>query len=395
MFEHLENFPADPILKLMGEYQADSRAEKIDLGVGVYKNEEGDTPVLKAVKIAEARILESESTKSYVGPAGNHEFNQLLSAELLGQNHSAISAGRVKAIQTPGGCGALKALADLIARTKPGAKVFVSNPTWANHEAIFSGSGLTVEYYGYYDKANSQLTFDLMMQDLQKAKAGDLVLVHGCCHNPCGADLSLAQWQMFAELANKNGFTPFIDVAYQGFGIDLETDAAGLRLVAEQCPEVLIAASCSKNFGLYRERTGLAMLITHDETATTKALSQLLAATRANYSMPPSHGAAIVAEILSTELKTLWIEELEAMHGRISGLRQALNRALKARGANNFDFIEEQKGMFSFLGLSEAQVARLKSEYAIYMVGSSRINIAGISSANLEYLADSIVAVLE
>ena len=394
MFEQLANFPADPILKLMGEYQADSRAHKIDLGVGVYKNEQGETPVLKAVKIAEARLLESESTKSYVGPAGNPEFNQLLSTEILGQDHPALTASRVKAIQTPGGCGALKALADLIARTKPGATVYVSNPTWANHEAIFSGSGLTVEYYGYYDKTNSQLTFDAMMTDLQQAKAGDLVLVHGCCHNPCGADLSLEQWQMFADLANKNGFTPFIDVAYQGFGVDLETDAAGLRLVAEQCAEVLIAASCSKNFGLYRERTGLAMLITQDETATTKALSQLLAATRANYSMPPSHGASIVAEILSSELKALWIDELAEMHGRISGLRKALNEALKARGANNFDFIEEQKGMFSFLGLSEAQVEKLKSDYAIYMVGSSRVNIAGISSSNLEYLADSIVAVL-
>jgi aspartate aminotransferase len=394
MFEQLANFPADPILKLMGEYQADTRAHKIDLGVGVYKNEQGETPVLKAVKIAEARLLESETTKSYVGPAGNPEFNQLLSAELLGNDHPALSTMRVKAIQTPGGCGALKALADLIARTKPGAKVYVSDPTWANHEAIFSGSGLTVEYYGYYDKANSQLTFDVMMRDLENATAGDLVLVHGCCHNPCGADLSQEQWQMFADLANKNGFTPFIDVAYQGFGVDLESDAAGLRLVAEQCPEVLIAASCSKNFGLYRERTGLAMLITQDETATSKALSQLLAATRANYSMPPSHGASIVAEILSSELKTVWVEELAEMHERISGLRKALNQALKSRGANNFDFIEQQKGMFSFLGLSEAQVDRLKSEYAIYMVGSSRINIAGISSANLEYLADSIVAVL-
>ena len=394
MFEQLASFPADPILKLMGEYQADSRPYKIDLGVGVYKDEQGTTPVLKAVKIAEERLLASESTKSYVGPAGNAAFNTLLSTELLGQNHAALTSNRVKAIQTPGGCGALKALADLIARTKPGATIYVSNPTWANHEAIFSGSGLNVAYYDYYNKTTSQLTFDAMMKDLQKAGAGDLVLVHGCCHNPCGADLSSDQWQAFADLANENGFTPFIDVAYQGFGVNLESDAAGLRLVAEQCPEVLIAASCSKNFGLYRERTGLAMLITQDEAGGEKALSQLLAATRANYSMPPSHGASVVAEILGSELKTLWIEELAGMHDRISGLRKTLNQALKARGANNFDFIEEQKGMFSFLGLSESQVERLKSEYAIYMVGSSRVNIAGISAANLEYLADSIVAVL-
>ena len=394
MFEHLANFPADPILKLMGELQADTRAHKIDLGVGVYKDEHGNTPVLKAVKIAEKRIFDSETSKSYVGPAGNQSFNRLLSELLLGAQHPAIAAGRARAIQTPGGCGALKALADLVARAKPGAKVFVSNPTWANHEAIFEGSGLTIQRYRYYDKATSTLTFADMMNDLKSANPGDLVLVHGCCHNPCGADLSMEQWQQFAELANERGFTPFIDVAYQGFGDNLDADSAGLKLVAASCPEVLIAASCSKNFGLYRERTGLAIVIASDSDSTLRTLSQLLAATRANYSMPPSHGASIVAEILGSELREMWVDELTEMHDRISNLRRQLNLALKARGANHFDFIEQQKGMFSFLGLSEAQVERLKIEYAIYMVGSSRVNIAGISDANIDYLADSIAAVL-
>jgi len=394
MFESLTPFPEDPILKLMGELKNDPRENKIDLGVGVYRNEQGDTPVLKAVKIAESRILESEQTKSYVGPAGNMGFNQAMSALILGENHTAIAEQRVRTIQTPGGCGALKALADLIGRAKPGAKVFVSQPTWANHEAIFEGSGLEVCYYRYYDKANNQFTFDEMMADLANAQAGDLVLVHGCCHNPCGADLSASQWVQFAELANSQGFTPFIDVAYQGFGENLETDAAGLRVVAQQCNEVLIAASCSKNFGLYRERTGVAILISRTPEEADVSLSQMLAATRANYSMPPSHGASVVEEILTTDLKAVWIEELEEMHTRIASLRKKLNQALKQRGATQFDFIEQQNGMFSFLGLSETQVETLKREYAIYMVGSSRINIAGINDTNVDYLADAIVAVL-
>lgn len=394
MLESLSPFPADPILKLMGELKEDPRENKIDLGVGVYRNEQGDTPVLKAVKLAEARILESEQTKSYVGPAGNTGFNKAMSELILGESHQALAENRVRTIQTPGGCGALKALADLVGRAKKGAKVFVSQPTWANHEAIFDGSGLEVKYYRYYDKTNSRLLFDEMMEDLAEATSGDLVLVHGCCHNPCGADLDQTQWQQFAELATQQGFTPFIDVAYQGFGANLEADAQGLRIVADQCKEVLIAASCSKNFGLYRERTGVAMLISDTPEHADTALSQMLAATRANYSMPPSHGASIVEEILNSELKAVWIDELEEMHGRIASLRKQLNQALKARGANQFDFIEQQNGMFSFLGLSEAQVETLKKDYAIYMVGSSRINIAGINDANVDYLADAIVAVV-
>jgi len=394
MLETLSAFPADPILKLMGELQNDPRSNTVDLGVGVYRTEEGATPVLEAVKRAEARILESEMTKTYVGPAGNLGYNKAISELILGAEHSVLRDNRSRTIQAPGGCGALKAIADLIARSKPGATIHVSQPTWANHEAIFSGAGLNIEFYSYYDKQRSALLFDAMLEDLKQAKAGDIVLLHGCCHNPCGADLSPQQWKIVADLIAERGLIPFIDIAYQGFGDSLEQDAYGLRLMADSVPEMFIAASCSKNFGLYRERTGAAIIIANTPLVADIALSQILSATRANYSMPPSHGASIVEEILTSELRILWERELATMHQRISGLRKDLNLALAKRGASQFDFIEQQKGMFSFLGLNEQQVNQLKADFGIYMVGSSRINIAGINQANIDHLADSIIKVL-
>lgn len=394
MLEHLNLSPADPILQLMVELKNDPRDDTIDLGVGVYKDEAGNTPVLGSVKTAEAHILVNEHSKAYVGPAGNALFNERLSGLLLGTDHPAFKDNRVRALQAPGGCGALRAMADLIAISRPGATVWISDPTWANHKALLAAAGLNIASYPYYNQADNSLRFDEMLNALKAAGPNDVVLLHGCCHNPCGADLNPEQWRQVAELANQQGFLPFIDIAYQGFGEGLDEDAAGVRIMAEHCPEVLIAASCSKNFGLYRERVGLAVIVAANSTTADAALSQTLGATRANYSMPPSHGASVVAHILDTELKQQWQGELAEKRARINGLRHELADALAARGCDQFGFIPEQKGMFSFLGLSQAQVARIKAEHGVYMVNSSRINIAGVNKTNIDRLVEAIAAVV-
>jgi len=396
MFEHLSSLPPDPILGLLASYRADENPNKIDLGVGVYKDEAGHTAVLQAVKEAETRLLQSEETKAYIGPAGTPGFNAAMQGLILGADHPALLADRVRSAQTPGGCGALRVLAELTNRAKAGATIWVSDPTWANHVPLLGNAGLRIESYPYYDRASSSLQFDRMVETLKNVGEGDLVLFHACCHNPCGADLSREQWKVLAEMAQKQGFTPFVDMAYQGFGDSLDDDAYGLRLMAESVPEMLVAASCSKNFGLYRERVGLAMVIYNNGADADKGQSQMLNVVRGNYSMPPSHGAAIVESILADAgLKANWEAELTEMRERINGLRAGLVDSLAAAGAaGDFSFIQRQKGMFSFLGITPEQVQRLQKEYAIYMVDSSRISIAGLSQHNMEYFCKAVASIL-
>jgi len=396
MFENLPQLPADPILGLMVAFHQDSNPKKIDLGVGVYKTEQGNTPVLESVKQAERDILELEQTKLYIGPAGAPEFTSAIQSLLLGDNHPALTDNRVATIQTPGGSGALRVAAELAKKGNPHATIWVSDPTWGNHIPLLSDTGLQIKTYPYYDVVSHGVNFDGMMDALAQAKAGDLVLLHGCCHNPSGADLSQQQWQAVTQLACEKGFTPFIDIAYQGFGAGIEEDAYGVRLMAEQLPELLIASSCSKNFGIYRERTGSVLVVSKNATQAQACTSQLARIVRGIYSMPPSHGAAVVAHILQNDsLRQHWLRELDTMRKRIFQLRGQLLAQLNKKGASSdFSFITQQSGMFSFLDISPAQVQRLRDEFSIYMTGDSRINVAGVNSHNIDYLSSAIVSVL-
>ncbi len=396
MFQSLETLPADPILGLMAAYRADENPKKIDLGIGVYKDENGNTPVMSAVKKAEDKILSSQSTKSYVGPTGAADFNDTVAEMILGTDLKQNIGKRRVTIQAPGGCGGLRLAAEFIKKASPDATVWVSSPTWANHIPLLGTAGLKIEEYPYYDYESHSVRFDEMMSCLDKVGSGDLVLLHGCCHNPCGADLSQEQWQAVRDLALKNGFTVFIDLAYQGLGDGLDEDVYGVRLMAESLPELIVVSSCSKNFGLYRERTGALTVICDSDESAAVTTTQLAAAARAMYSMPPDHGAAIVQTIMSDPaLRSEWDEELTAMRNRINGLRAKLVTQLQAAGVGrDFSFIQNEKGMFSFLGVSVEQVQSLVNDYSIYLVNSSRINVAGINDSNIEYLAASIAEVL-
>jgi aspartate aminotransferase len=396
MFEAITSLPADPILGLMAAFRADNNAHKIDLGVGVYKDERGQTPVMRAVKQAETRLLANQQTKTYVAPAGQEDFNHLIAGLIFGDQLRDQLGTRRVTFQTPGGCGGLRLGAEFLQKVKPGAKILVSDPTWANHIPLLGEAGLQISKYPYYDYDKHAIRFDAMMDSLSTATAGDLVLLHGCCHNPCGADLDQQQWQAVAELALKNGFTPFIDLAYQGLGDGIVDDTYGVRLLAETMPELVVVSSCSKNFGLYRERTGSLTVISANAASSKAAGSQIASIARSIYSMPPDHGAAVVIEILGdAALNADWEVELTEVRNRINGLRTELVNALIAKGINrDFSFIQREKGMFSFLGLSVDQVHNLINNYSIYLVDSSRINIAGINHNNLDYLAESIKQVL-
>lgn len=396
MFSELKQRPADPILGLSVKYKADSNPNKIDLGPGIYKDEAGNTPVLACVKAAEQHRVDTETSKTYINSAGSALFNERITALNLGRDHRVLREKRIRTISTPGGTGALRIAGELINTTKPGATIWVSNPTWANHAGVFTAAGLQVKTYPYYDYENKCLNFDGMMAALKELPADDAVLIHACCHNPSGMDLSLEQWQQVAALARDVGFFPVIDMAYQGFGEGLEEDARGLRLMAETVEEMILCSSCSKNFGLYRERIGACSVIGKSAAAADIINSVLLPTVRVNYSMPPAHGAAIVETVLgSEELTAQWHGELGQMRNRINGMRQLLVDKLVEHGVTrDFRFITAQNGMFSFLGISPEQVQRLQDEYAIYMVGSSRISIAAIAPDNVDYLAQSIAEVL-
>ena len=397
MFQSLPALPADPILGLMASYRADSNPKKIDLGIGVYKNEAGDTPVMTAVKKAEAMILDSQTTKSYVGPTGAVGYNAIVAQLLLGKSLNDSLGKRRVTVQSPGGCGGLRLAAEFIKSANPDATVWVSNPTWANHVPLLGSAGLKIAEYPYYDYDSHSVKFDAMIDCLSKIDSGDIVLLHGCCHNPCGADLNQQQWQQIRDVALKQGFTVFIDLAYQGLGDGLEEDVYGTRLLAESLPELIVVSSCSKNFGLYRERTGAMTLICDSDAAAAVATTQIAGAARAMYSMPPDHGAAIVELILSNDaLRTEWDVELTEMRDRINCLRAQFVKQIQSIGIEqDFSFIEREKGMFSFLGVNVDQVQTLVNDYSIYLVNSSRINVAGINDSNIEYLSNSLAAVLK
>lgn len=396
MFQSIERRPPDPILGLSAAYKNDPNPKKVDLGVGVYKDEAGNCPVMRAVKTAEQKLWETEDSKSYIAQAGPELYLKYTGELLLGADHPVLKDKRAAVVLAPGGSGSLRVAAEFVARSAPNTRIFVSDPTWNNHIPLLGSAGLKLELYPYYDYASHKLSFDKMMDKLKEAKEGDLVLLHGCCHNPCGADLSREQWQAVAEAAQRQGFTPFIDLAYQGLGDGLEADVYGLRLLASMLPEVIMASSYSKNFGLYRERTGAVTIIAGTAAAAEASGSQVIGTAREMYSVPPAHGAALVALVLDdAQLRADWDSELTEMRDRINGLRAELVAKLKERGVErDFSFIQNEKGMFSFLGLTPEQVKKLVNDYSIYLVGSSRINVAGINKSNIDYLADSIAAVL-
>jgi aspartate aminotransferase len=396
MFQSIERRPPDPILGLTATFKKDTNPNKIDLGAGVYKDESGNTPIISAIKKAEQKLWEKEDSKSYIAQAGPEGFIRHMATMILGENSAALNDQRACSILTPGGSGALRVTAEFVAANFPNTRTWVITPTWANHIPLLGTAGLNLVEYPYYNYEKHEIDIDRMMDTLKQATAGDLVLVHGCCHNPCGGDLSKEQWQAFAEAAEKQGFTPFVDLAYQGLGDGLEEDAYGIRLLAEKLPEVIIASSCSKNFGIYRERTGAVTIVGESADQVSASATQILSTARQIYSLPPAHGAAMVEIVLSDPaLKEEWLNELTEMRERINVLRSLLVTKLKEVGIErDFSFIEREKGMFSFLGLSPEQVETLINDYSIYLVKSSRINVAGISNSNIDYLTQSIAKVI-
>jgi aspartate/tyrosine/aromatic aminotransferase len=387
--------PPDPLLGVMAAYAADPEPAKMDLGVGVYRDENGITPVMSAVRSAEREVLERQATKVYVGAGGNRAFAAMIEELTLGAGHAARAAGRVVTLQTPGGCGALRLAADLIARAERSTRVALSDPTWPNHMPLITGAGLPVDTYPYYDPAKGTVLFEAMLAALEQLPSGRVVLLQASCHNPTGADLDLAQWQVLAELLERRGLVPLLDLAYQGLGDGLDADAAPVRLLADRLPELLIAVSCSKNFGLYRERVGAVIAIAPSAAGAAVAMSHLQALARRMYSMPPDHGAAIVAAIgASAGLRAEWRAELERMRERVVQLRAPLAQALRAAtGRQRFDFIGTQRGMFSLLGLDPAAVKALKERHHVYVAPDSRMNIAGLHPHQVKTLAHAIATV--
>ncbi len=391
MLEALKAQPTDKIIALMALYADDPREDKIDLGVGVYKDADGRTPIMRAVKAAEARLLEGQTTKSYVGLRGDLGFVEAMRVLIFGEE---VAAQRIAGAQTPGGTGAVRQLLELVRLANPEARVFYSAPTWPNHPAILNYLGIPSFTYRYFDVATRGVDFEGILADLAAVEVGDVVLLHGCCHNPTGANLSLEQWRVVTELLVKRGAVPMIDLAYQGFGDGLAEDVAGLRYMAAQVPEMLVAASCSKNFGLYRDRVGVAFTV-GPANLTGVAAANLAMLNRMNFSFPPDHGAKVVEIILNDPtLKADWMAELEGMRQTMLGLRTGLAEALKrATNSERFGFVAHHRGMFSLVGASPEQVAALRSDHGVYMVGDSRMNIAGLPAQRLDHLAAAIAAV--
>ncbi|MFM7066662.1 MAG: aromatic amino acid transaminase, partial [Gammaproteobacteria bacterium] len=366
------------------------------LGVGVYKTEDGATPIPAAIAAAMERSAATQQTKVYVGQAGNERFNRVMLELALGADHVAVKDGRAAALQAPGGCGALRLGAELVNIARPEATLHLSTPTWANHVPLMANAGLKIAEYPYFDRATGGVDVAAMLAYLERLPAGDLVLLHGCCHNPTGADLAPADWDAVAEVLLRRGLVPFVDIAYQGLGDGLEADAYGARLMAAKLPEVVMAVSCSKNFGLYRERTGATFVISPSVERTGIAMGQLRKIARGMYSMPPDHGAELVALVWEDAvLRRQWIDELEAMRLRVEALRSLLVEGLKAlRPEVDYSFVQRQKGMFSLLPLDGARIQRLRDEHHLYMPGDGRINVAGISRRNVGYVAQSLAAVI-
>ncbi len=390
MFETLKAQPADKILALMQMFKEDPRADKIDLGVGVYKDATGLTPVMHAIKDAEKLLWEQETTKTYVALAGDPAFSDAMINLVLSD---AVSRSHVAAVATPGGTGAVRQAFELVKMANPDVRVFVSDPTWPNHLSILKHLDIPVVSYRYFDAETRGVDFDGMMTDLAGAKAGDVILLHGCCHNPTGANLNITQWGEVIALLQSSGATPMIDIAYQGFGDGLDEDAEATRLVASSVPETIIAASCSKNFGIYRERTGLLMIVSQDVGAHTMNQGTLAYLNRQNFSFPPDHGARLVTMVLNDpKLRTDWVKELEDVRLSMLGLRQSLADELqRLSGSDRFGFLAQHRGMFSRLGTSPDKVELLRERHGIYMVGDSRLNIAGLNAKTIPILAAAII----
>ncbi|WP_417760580.1 amino acid aminotransferase [Shewanella sp.] len=397
IFTNVIAAPADPILGLTDAFKQDPRQEKVNLGVGVYKTDAGDTPVLASVKLAEEKLLKEETSKNYLGIEGVQLYNKMVQELLFGADSALFKQQRTVTAQAPGGTGSLRVAAEFVLRNTDSRTIWVSNPTWANHKNIFETAGLSIKEYEYYDASTHGLNFTAMLADLQQAQAGDLVLLHGCCHNPSGIDPTAEQWQAIGELCASKALVPLFDFAYQGFGDGVEEDAIGLRTVAAMVPELIVANSFSKNFGLYNERIGAVTLVAEDQAAAEKAFSQVKRTIRANYSNPPAHGALIVSTILSTpELRSIWENEVKEMRERIAKMRTLFVETLAAEGVKqDFSFISGQKGMFSFSGLDKAQVEQLKEQFAIYIVGSGRISVAGMTTSNVPVICKAIAAILD
>lgn len=397
MFETVESRGVDQILALMQAFRSDPRDQKVDLVVGVYKDAAGNVPVMRAVKAAERAMIEAEQTKSYVGMAGDADYRAHAARLLLGADAAQIAAGRVSSLQTVGGSGALRVGCDLLNLLRPGQKLWVSTPTWANHVPVATDAGLSVAHYPYFRPSDRGLDFDGMMAHLDAhAVADEVILLHACCHNPTGVDLSMAQWEIVTDFVATRRLLPFVDCAYQGLGQGMEQDVAGLRHMAARVPEMLIASSFSKNFAVYRERTGALTLMARNA----EELGPLQGATetviRSNYSMPPSHGARIVATVLDdVNLTADWSSELDEMRERIASVRKTLRRMLEERQVTkDLSFVTDQTGMFSYTGFGPEAVATLRDDHGIYIAGDGRINVAGLSADNLDAVADGFAAVL-
>lgn len=397
MFDSLPLAPPDAILGITEAFKRDANPNKINLSVGVYKDEQGNTPILACVKEAERRLLSSEKSKGYLSIEGHLEYASRVQELLFGSNHEVVKSKRAFTVQTPGGTGSLRVAADFLRKHFPTGKVWVSKPTWANHAAIFTAAGQQVETYAYLDATGRALDFPALKAALSQIPAGDVVLLHACCHNPSGVDPTPEQWREIAAIVGERNILPLVDFAYQGFGSGIAEDAAGLRELAQPGRELLVCSSFSKNFGLYGERVGALTVVTSSEETAQRALSQVRISVRTNYSNPPAHGAAIVATVLGdAELRKQWEQELAAMRDRIHAMRKLFVETMKQKAPqHDFSFLQSQSGMFSFSGLSNLQVDELKNKHGVYVVGNGgRINVAGMTSGNMEPLCTAIAAVL-
>jgi aspartate/tyrosine/aromatic aminotransferase len=396
MFETIPSAPPDPILGLTEAFKQDANPQKINLAVGIYQDGNGQTPVLETVKEAERRLLEREKSKAYMPISGDPTYGSLVQGMLLGDGHPLMTSGRTATAHTPGGTGALRVAGDYLRKLHPKAAIWLSEPTWANHPAIFGAAGVEVKTYAYYDRATKGLDFNGMLASLKRVPAGDVVLLHGGCHNPTGMDPTVGQWSQIGDLLAERGVMPLVDFAYQGFADGIEEDAAGLRVLCEKVGQLLVSSSFSKNFGLYRERTGALTIVGATAEHAANVLSQMKVVIRANYSNPPAHGGAIVATVLGDrDLRRRWEVEVATMRDRINGMRRLFVDTLAAKGVGrDFSFITRQRGMFSFSGLTPEQVAALREKYAIYIVGSGRINVAGMTEATMDRLCEAVASVL-
>lgn len=396
MFEKIEPAPQDPILGLTEAFRADSSPHKINLGVGVYQDSSGKTPALAAVQQATEQLAAAGARSSYLPIPGLAEYTAAVQRLAFGADHEVLASGRAMTAQTPGGTGALRVVGDFLAKNLPGATLWMSDPTWANHPNVFTAAGVSLAKYPYFDKQSNALSLADMLDTIGKIPAGDAVLLHGCCHNPTGVDPTPEEWEMIADKVYAQGLLPILDFAYQGFGDGVEQDAAGLRAMARPGEELIVCSSFSKNFGLYCQRVGAATFVSADSQRSDVVGSQVKRTIRANYSNPPAHGAQLVATIVDDDnLRKTWLNELDHMRERINGMRSLLVEKLAEKSAGgNYGFIAEQRGMFSFSGLSKEQVHKLRDQYSIYIVDSGRINVAGITESNVDRLTEAIAAVV-